>query len=154
MLLKFVLLQAIAVYSSMRMMLVIKRKTEIGHMQTEEFALCLLIGGVIASVLTPYVHIQMYMLCLVVFSASIFLKKQRRVFNKGRQLNYRKEQVKQSMIPLPLIIDGTIQQEGLNELKQTELWLRQQLRSFGYRDIRKISYCSIKGKHSFFIDSL
>ncbi|WP_054711318.1 YetF domain-containing protein [Bacillus sp. JCM 19041] len=154
MLLKFVLLQAIAVYSSMRMMLLVKRKTEIGHMQTGEFALCLLIGGVIASVLTPYVHVQLFMVCLILFLAYIFLRKQIRVLNKDRQINVGREQAKQTFIPLPLIIDGTIQQEGLNELKQTELWLRQQLRSFGYRDIRKISYCSIKGKHSFFIDPL
>ncbi|WYQ56461.1 YetF domain-containing protein [Bacillus sp. FSL W7-1282] len=56
-------------------------------------------------------------------------------------------------MPLPLIIDGTIQHDHLRELRQTELWLRQQLRKLGYRDIKKIAYCSLKGKESFFIDS-
>ncbi|WP_059102776.1 DUF421 domain-containing protein [Shouchella shacheensis] len=56
-------------------------------------------------------------------------------------------------LPLPLVVDGQIQREHLEQLKQNEFWLRQQMRHLGYRDIKKISYCSMKGEHSFFVDA-
>ncbi|NLP49478.1 DUF421 domain-containing protein [Bacillus sp. RO1] len=52
---------------------------------------------------------------------------------------------------LPLVMDGVIQEEHLKNIGKTNLWLRQQLRSLGYKDIQKISYCSYD--HGvFFID--
>jgi uncharacterized membrane protein YcaP (DUF421 family) len=54
-------------------------------------------------------------------------------------------------ITLPLIIDGKIQMDHLRRIKQTELWVKQQLKNKGYPDINKISFCSIQnGK--FYID--
>ncbi|MFC0561835.1 DUF421 domain-containing protein [Halalkalibacter alkalisediminis] len=58
----------------------------------------------------------------------------------------------QPMMPLPLILDGKVQDEHLNQIKQTPLWLRQQMRKLGYRDIKKISYCALKDKDTFFVD--
>ncbi|WP_226680212.1 DUF421 domain-containing protein [Sutcliffiella horikoshii] len=52
---------------------------------------------------------------------------------------------------LPLVMDGVIQEEHLKQIDKNNLWLRQQLRSLGYKDIHKISYCSYD--HGvFFID--
>ncbi|WP_404428831.1 DUF421 domain-containing protein [Sutcliffiella horikoshii] len=52
---------------------------------------------------------------------------------------------------LPLVMDGVIQEDHLKRIGKTNLWLRQQLRSLGYKDIHKISYCSYD--HGvFFID--
>ncbi|WP_312473998.1 DUF421 domain-containing protein [Neobacillus sp.] len=54
-------------------------------------------------------------------------------------------------ITIPLIIDGTIEEESLKRINKTNLWLRQELKKKGYRDIKKISFCSYEnGK--FFID--
>jgi uncharacterized membrane protein YcaP (DUF421 family) len=55
-------------------------------------------------------------------------------------------------MPLPLILDGKIQDEHLQQLNQTQLWLRQQMRKLGYRDIKKISYCALKDRDTFFVD--
>ncbi|WP_026672449.1 DUF421 domain-containing protein [Alkalihalobacterium bogoriense] len=55
-------------------------------------------------------------------------------------------------LPLPLILDGNVQKEHLQKLNQTELWLRQEMRKLGYRDIKKISYCALQGDRSFFVD--
>ncbi|WP_332694239.1 DUF421 domain-containing protein [Halalkalibacter lacteus] len=55
-------------------------------------------------------------------------------------------------MPLPLILDGKIQDEHLQQINQTQLWLRQQMRKIGYRDIKKISYCALKDRDTFFVD--
>jgi uncharacterized membrane protein YcaP (DUF421 family) len=57
-----------------------------------------------------------------------------------------------SLMMLPLILDGKVQEEHLNQLNKTPLWLRQELRKLGYRDIKKISYCSLDQNNTFFID--
>ncbi|BAB04951.1 DUF421 domain-containing protein [Halalkalibacterium halodurans] len=57
-----------------------------------------------------------------------------------------------SYLPLPLILDGKVQEKHLEKINKTSLWLRQQLRKLGYRDIKKISYCAIKEDGTFFID--
>lgn len=54
--------------------------------------------------------------------------------------------------PLPLIINGKVLEDQLLQINQTSLWLRQQLRQLGYRDVKKISYCALKGQGTFFID--
>lgn len=55
-------------------------------------------------------------------------------------------------ITIPLIIDGCIVEENLQTINKTNLWLRQELKKRGYRDIKQISFCSYEnGK--FFIDT-
>lgn len=56
------------------------------------------------------------------------------------------------IMPLPLILDGKIQEENLQKINKTPLWLRQQLRKLGYRDIKQISYCSFDEYNTFFVD--
>ncbi|WP_251549706.1 DUF421 domain-containing protein [Neobacillus muris] len=54
-------------------------------------------------------------------------------------------------ITMPLILDGNIDEENLKKIHKTNLWLRQELKKQGYRDLKKISFCSFEnGK--FFID--
>ncbi|WP_096201429.1 DUF421 domain-containing protein [Bacillus sp. FJAT-45350] len=55
-------------------------------------------------------------------------------------------------LPMPLILDGHIQKEHLEKINQTELWLRQELRKLGYRDVKKISYCAYHDNNTFFVD--
>lgn len=45
-------------------------------------------------------------------------------------------------INLPLILDGIVQEDHLQQIHKTNLWLRQELRKLGYRDIKKISFCT------------
>jgi uncharacterized membrane protein YcaP (DUF421 family) len=52
---------------------------------------------------------------------------------------------------LPLIIDGVIQNENLETMSKTNLWLRQKLRDLGYKDTKQISYCSFQNGQ-FFVD--
>ncbi|WP_342432432.1 DUF421 domain-containing protein [Neobacillus sp. FSL H8-0543] len=56
-------------------------------------------------------------------------------------------------ITIPLIVDGSIEEENLRRINKTNLWLRQELKKMGYKDIKKISFCSYEnGK--FFVDIL
>lgn len=55
-------------------------------------------------------------------------------------------------MPLPLILDGKVQEEHLDKINKTPLWLRQEMRKIGYRDIKKISYCALRDDQSFFVD--
>lgn len=58
-----------------------------------------------------------------------------------------------ALYPLPLILDGKIQDEHLKRLGKTELWLRQELKKIGYKELKKISFCSLEADGIFFIDS-
>ncbi|QOR65663.1 DUF421 domain-containing protein [Cytobacillus suaedae] len=51
----------------------------------------------------------------------------------------------------PIILDGVIQENQLEKINKTNLWIRQQLRNLGYRDIKKISYCSYNQKQGTFV---
>jgi len=63
------------------------------------------------------------------------------------------DEPKQGDITLPLVLDGQINEENLIIINKTNLWLRQELKKKGYRDIKKISFCSYEnGK--FFVDLL
>ncbi len=61
------------------------------------------------------------------------------------------QQEEEASLNLPLIMDGEIQEEHLKRINKTNLWLRQQLRSLGYKDYKNISFCSYDNG-VFFID--
>ncbi|WP_349408000.1 DUF421 domain-containing protein [Pseudalkalibacillus sp. SCS-8] len=63
------------------------------------------------------------------------------------------EEEDHALYPLPLVLDGRIQDEHLKRIGKTELWLRQELKKIGYRDLKKISFCSLESDGIFFIDS-
>jgi uncharacterized membrane protein YcaP (DUF421 family) len=75
----------------------------------------------------------------------------------GKLSVFQKEQNKQnSTLPeaefeWPLILDGVVQEQQLEKLEKTNLWIRQQLRKLGYKDIKKISYCSYNQKKGTFV---
>lgn len=71
------------------------------------------------------------------------------VFEKNNSENT--TQGEKESLNLPLIKDGIIQDDHLQLIGKTNLWLRQQLRSLGYHDFKKISYCSYD-QGAFFID--
>ncbi|RNA70546.1 DUF421 domain-containing protein [Alteribacter keqinensis] len=62
------------------------------------------------------------------------------------------EEKKEVQLPLPLILDGKVQQAHLEKMGKTPLWLRQELRKLGYRDVKKISYCIMTDNQTFYID--
>ncbi len=68
-----------------------------------------------------------------------------------KKLTNSKEEPQSGDITIPLIIDGAIEEENLQRINKTNLWLRQELKKRGYKNIKEISFCSYEnGK--FFID--
>ncbi len=97
--------------------------------------------------LVPLISIGI--LLIVQFWFTRFYKKFDRVPSVFKQKN---ERVPEHQHPIPLIIDGKIQEEQLKRINQTPLWIRQQMRKLGYRDIKSISYCALKSPYTFFVE--
>ncbi|CAN7564880.1 DUF421 domain-containing protein [Paenibacillus sp. LjRoot56] len=55
-------------------------------------------------------------------------------------------------LPLPLIMDGKVQDENLEKIGQTRFWLKNQLQEQGARDFKEIFYCSIDHRGRMFLD--
>lgn len=54
--------------------------------------------------------------------------------------------------PFPVIMDGKIQENQLQQMGKTTLWLRQQLKIQGYPDVKYIFYCALKDDGTFYIE--
>ncbi|MFS0780787.1 DUF421 domain-containing protein [Bacillus sp. 1P06AnD] len=51
---------------------------------------------------------------------------------------------KEQQLPLPLVLDGSIQEENLQKLDISYDWLIKQLAKRGYADVSNISFCSFQ----------
>ncbi|OLP65406.1 hypothetical protein BACPU_14940 [Bacillus pumilus] len=54
-------------------------------------------------------------------------------------------------LELPLIADGVVQHDHLEQINQNEQWLKEELAKRGYHELDQISYCSFNQK-TFYID--
>lgn len=57
-----------------------------------------------------------------------------------------------SGLVLPLIVDGKIQQDALENIKRDENWLRKILKEKGFPDFNEVSFCSIDRNNEWYID--
>ena len=55
-------------------------------------------------------------------------------------------------LPLPLIMDGKVQDENLEKIGKTRFWLKNQLQVKGARDFKEVFYCSIDHRGRMFLD--
>ncbi|KRF18535.1 DUF421 domain-containing protein [Paenibacillus sp. Soil787] len=55
-------------------------------------------------------------------------------------------------LPLPLIMDGKVQDENLDKIGKTRFWLKNQLQVKGVRDFKEVFYCSIDHRGRIFLD--
>jgi uncharacterized membrane protein YcaP (DUF421 family) len=57
-----------------------------------------------------------------------------------------------SGLPIPLILDGKVREEALRKIGQNKLWLKREIRRYGIRDIREVSFCSIDDRGIMYLD--
>jgi uncharacterized membrane protein YcaP (DUF421 family) len=55
-------------------------------------------------------------------------------------------------LPLPLIMDGKVQDDNLEKIGKTRFWLKNQLQAKGSHDFKEVFYCSIDHKGKLFVD--
>lgn len=55
-------------------------------------------------------------------------------------------------LPLPLIMDGKVQDENLEKLGKTRFWLKNQIQQKGAKDFKEVFFCSIDHNGKLFLD--
>ncbi|MBP1935154.1 uncharacterized membrane protein YcaP (DUF421 family) [Paenibacillus sediminis] len=61
--------------------------------------------------------------------------------------------IKYESLPLPLIMDGKVQDANLQQIKKTRFWLKNQIHAQGIKDFKDVFLCSIDHKGKLYIDS-
>lgn len=64
----------------------------------------------------------------------------------------KKVNVRYEGLPLPLIMDGKVQDTNLKKIGKTRFWLKDQLGSRGYHDFKEVFLCTLDHKGEMYID--
>ena len=56
------------------------------------------------------------------------------------------------ILPIPLIMDGKVQNENLEKLEKTRFWLKNVLQEEGVNDFKDVFFCTIDHKGKLFVD--
>lgn len=65
-----------------------------------------------------------------------------------------KNKIRYEGLPIPLIMDGKVQDDNLELIGKTRFWLRTQIRQKGVSDFRDVFLCSIDHKGQVYVDPL
>jgi uncharacterized membrane protein YcaP (DUF421 family) len=80
---------------------------------------------------------------------SVFPKSERDPVTKedvfGDEVEYRG-------LPLPVILDGKVQDENLNKLGKTRFWLKNKIQDKGCRDFKEVFFASVDHRGQLFVD--
>ncbi|MGO4546170.1 YetF domain-containing protein [Paenibacillus sp. 2TAB23] len=73
-----------------------------------------------------------------------------KIFNQSKIIpsKYRFE-----ILPVPLIMDGKVQDENLEKLEKTRFWLKNVLQEKGVTDFKDVFFCTIDHKGKLFVDT-
>ena len=86
---------------------------------------------------------------------SVFVKHDQSFLTKG-DLGIKPSQpaspVTYKGLPIPLILDGKVRTEALRKVGQNELWLKREIRKYGIKDIKDVSFCSIDDQGIMYLD--
>jgi uncharacterized membrane protein YcaP (DUF421 family) len=55
-------------------------------------------------------------------------------------------------LPVPLIMDGKVQDEGLTKVGKTRFWLKSELQAHGVKDFKEVFFCSVDHRGKLYID--
>lgn len=64
------------------------------------------------------------------------------------------KQYRYELLPVPLIMDGKVQDENLKKLEKTRFWLKNVLQEKGVRDFKEVFLCTIDYKGNLFVDTI
>ncbi|MCI3923655.1 DUF421 domain-containing protein [Paenibacillus sp. TRM 82003] len=63
-----------------------------------------------------------------------------------------KEAFRYEGLPIPLVMDGKVQEDNLERVGQTRFWLKRELASHGVKDVKDVFLCTIDHRGKLFID--
>ncbi|NBI29745.1 DUF421 domain-containing protein [Chengkuizengella marina] len=75
------------------------------------------------------------------------IKKENLNSNKDHTVNIRYEG-----LPVPLIMDGKVQDDHLEKINKTRFWLKNKLQEQGVFDFKEVFFCSINHRNELFVD--
>ncbi|MEK4564394.1 YetF domain-containing protein [Alkalihalobacillus sp. FSL R5-0424] len=136
---------AVATFSTLSLFQLVNRSEQFQPMIILGFTFILLLLKPIVN--TPKMSVILLLLSCIPFIYLIMMKHIHK--QTTMELN---EPTFTNPIPMPVIMDGQIQHAQLKQIDQTEFWLRRQVRDHGFKDIKRISYCSVRGDQLFYID--
>ncbi len=79
---------------------------------------------------------------------SVFEKEEKRPAQRG-DISH---SLRPFRMPIPLIIDGKVQDDGLKKIGKTRFWLKNEIQKQGYRDFKEIYYATVSSNGKLFID--
>ncbi|GFN33599.1 DUF421 domain-containing protein [Paenibacillus xylaniclasticus] len=56
------------------------------------------------------------------------------------------------MLPVPLIMDGKVQDENLKKMEKTRFWLKNELQKYGVTDFKDVFLCTIDHRGRWYVD--
>lgn len=60
--------------------------------------------------------------------------------------------IRYELLPLPLILDGQVQDENLEKLGKTRFWLKNELQNYEVDNFKHVFFCSIDHKGKLYVD--
>ncbi|MCH5584129.1 DUF421 domain-containing protein [Shimazuella sp. AN120528] len=80
------------------------------------------------------------------------------VFPKTEKTAVTKEDLKLKNLkafhpPIPVVLEGKVLEDGLQQIGQNRFWLKKELRKKGYKDLSDIFYVSVNNEGKLFIDA-
>ncbi|MBN3525701.1 DUF421 domain-containing protein [Paenibacillus apiarius] len=72
--------------------------------------------------------------------------------NQNKPALRKPDRIRFAALPLPLIMDGKVQDDNLQSINKTRFWLKNQLQSKGVTEFKQVFFCSIDHKGHMFID--
>ncbi|SEN35388.1 DUF421 domain-containing protein [Lihuaxuella thermophila] len=81
---------------------------------------------------------------------SIFPKEEKRPAMKEDVRS--KHSLRHFEMPVPLIIEGKVQDDGLDKIGQTRFWLKNEIQKQGYKDFKEIYFASLNYEGTLYID--
>ncbi|GMK38357.1 UPF0702 transmembrane protein YrbG [Paenibacillus sp. CCS19] len=57
------------------------------------------------------------------------------------------------MLPVPLIMDGKVQDDNLTKMEKTRFWLKNELQQQGVNDFKEVFFCTIDHRGRWYVDT-
>lgn len=62
-------------------------------------------------------------------------------------------QIRYAPLPLPLILDGKVQDKNLEQISQNRFWLKNQIQYKGLKNFKEILICTVDHKGKVYINT-